>query len=67
MFFADGQAFEIDYLGGDGNDVVLTAVVPEPSSLVFVLAPLVAIACVGSRRRRVLKICGGDCRGDSIC
>jgi hypothetical protein len=54
LFFADGQAFQINYLGGDGNDVVLTAVVPEPSSLVFAFAPLAAIACLGSRRRRVV-------------
>lgn len=54
VFFADGRAFQIDYLGGDGNDVVLTAVVPEPSSLIFAFAPLAAIACAGSRRRRVL-------------
>ncbi|CAN5573905.1 hypothetical protein BH09PLA1_BH09PLA1_03010 [soil metagenome] len=52
VFFADGRAFQINYLGGAGNDVVLTAVVPEPSSLIFVVAPP-AIACLGSRRRRV--------------
>ena len=32
VFFADGQAFQISYTGGTGNDVVLTAVVPEPAT-----------------------------------
>ena len=49
VFFADGQAFQINYLGGDGNDVVLTAVVPEPSALVLVTA---LSAMHASRRAR---------------
>ncbi|MBC8107712.1 MAG: autotransporter-associated beta strand repeat-containing protein [Anaerolineae bacterium] len=53
VFLADGLAFQISYFGGDGNDVVLTAVIPEPSSLIFVFAPLAAIAFSGSRRRSV--------------
>ena len=46
----DGLALEIDYFGGDGNDVVLTAVtvVPEPTSL----APLAIGGLLIMRRRR---------------
>jgi autotransporter-associated beta strand protein len=47
VFFADGRAFQINYLGGDGNDVVLTAVVPEPAS-----AFVIASGAVLYRRRR---------------
>jgi autotransporter-associated beta strand protein len=38
-FAQGGQTFVISYQGGDGNDVVLTAVVPEPATL--------ALFCVG--------------------
>jgi autotransporter-associated beta strand protein len=40
--FREGtQAFRISYLGGDGNDVVVTAVVPEPATwLLFVTGVL---------------------------
>ena len=45
-----GQAFQITYLGGDGDNVVLTAVVPEP-----VTVGLVGLAAAGLlvRRRRI--------------
>lgn len=46
--------FRISYHGGDGNDVVLTAVVPEPSATLTVLAA--AAATLGARlprRRRI--------------
>ena len=43
----DGLQFQIDYAGGDGNDVVLT-VVPEPTSL----APLAMGGFLLMRRRR---------------
>lgn len=38
VFFADGSAFQINYLGGTGNDVVLTAVVPEPAATALMIA-----------------------------
>jgi hypothetical protein len=47
---ADGFLFGINYGGGDGNDVVLTRIIPEPTGLV-----LIAVAGVlgwGARRRR---------------
>jgi glucose/arabinose dehydrogenase len=44
---ADGTLFRITYLGGDGNDVVLTAI-PEPASL----ALAVLLAGLGMARRR---------------
>lgn len=47
--FAAGASFlRISYSGGDGNDVVLTAVVPEPAAL----AALAAVAVAMRRRRR---------------
>ena len=39
----------ITYAGGDGNDIVLSAI-PEPSALCLALAGL--LAATGSRRRR---------------
>lgn len=43
------QTFAISYSGGDGNDVVLSAVVPEPSAALLLLG---GCALVGARRRR---------------
>ncbi|MGV3531897.1 MAG: autotransporter-associated beta strand repeat-containing protein, partial [Chthoniobacteraceae bacterium] len=43
------QAFEISYTGGDGNDVVLTAV-PEPATAVTLMGGVALLA--GMRRRR---------------
>lgn len=47
-FSTSGQDFTISYVGGDGNDIVLTAV-PEPGSAVLVLG---GFAMLGARRRR---------------
>jgi len=47
-FTADGTEFQITYQGGDGNDVVITAV-PEPAA--FALASCLILAL--RRRRRV--------------
>jgi autotransporter-associated beta strand protein len=48
---SNGDVFSINYMGGDGNDVVLTAtsVVPEPSTWV---AGALALAFVAYTRRR---------------
>ncbi|MEJ6578628.1 MAG: PEP-CTERM sorting domain-containing protein [Akkermansiaceae bacterium] len=47
---ANGRDFAIDYLGGDGNDIVLTVVgIPEPSTSLLSLGALLAL--VGRRRR----------------
>jgi len=51
LFSADGQNFTISYAGGDGNDVVLTAV-PEPASTILMMSGLVG--ALGLRRRRNL-------------
>ncbi len=49
-FLSGGQEFKINYLGGTGNDIVLT-VVPEPSALA--LFSLSAIAVGFIRRARI--------------
>lgn len=49
LFLAGGQAWQISYSGGDGNDVVLAAV-PEPASL-GLMATTVPLL-LGLRRRR---------------
>jgi hypothetical protein len=48
-----GDTFSINYAGGDGNDVVLTAsaVVPEPST--WVAGALAFAALVYTQRRRL--------------
>ncbi len=53
IFTADGQTFTISYLGGDGNDVVLTSVVPEPATWVLLSAGIAFVALSVRRRRRI--------------
>ena len=50
QFFEDGATWSINYQGGDGNDVVLTHVIPEPTGAALVFGTLVVGALV--RRRR---------------
>ena len=50
MATGDTVQFQINYAGGDGNDVVLTTVVPEPGTLS--LAALAGAGLVLRRRRR---------------
>ena len=47
---AGGYVFSIDYMGGDGNDVVLT-VVPEPAAMWMLLAGLFATCWMGRLRK----------------
>jgi hypothetical protein len=53
-----GNTFSIDYAGGDGNDVVLTATVvapaPEPST--WVGGALVFAALAYTQRRRLARL-----------
>jgi hypothetical protein len=49
VFGADGSNFQITYTGGDGNDVVLTTVIPEPTVGV---AGLALASCLTLARRR---------------
>lgn len=51
QFDSGSQLFSISYVGGSGNDVVLTAV-PEPSSASVLLAGLASLAGLKRRRRR---------------
>ena len=54
VFYADGRAFQIDYLGGDGNDVVLTAVVPEPSACGVFASLFIVLAGKRARHHQVI-------------
>jgi autotransporter-associated beta strand protein len=56
-FTVDTTQFEISYLGGTGNDVVLTTVIPEPSSFALLtlgLLGLLVVQRVVSRNRRLV-------------
>ncbi len=47
--------FEANYFGGTGNDLALTAVVPEPSTVTLSALGLVGMAALLRRRRRMGK------------
>jgi autotransporter-associated beta strand protein len=53
QFTADGGTFAISYRGGDGNDVALTSVVPEPSTwaLLLLVGFVLAARSILSARR----------------
>ncbi|HEX4638781.1 MAG TPA: autotransporter-associated beta strand repeat-containing protein [Chthoniobacterales bacterium] len=48
----NGESFTISYQGGDGNDVVLTAVVPEPATLTLLSTGVAGLAIRRLLRRR---------------
>jgi len=50
-FTVNGQSFRISYDAGDGNDVVLTAVVPEPTTFVLLIAAATGIVIKRSLHR----------------
>ena len=52
IFGEDGLFYRIDYQGGDGNDVTLSLVVPEPTTSACLLT---ALGALGLRRRRRLR------------
>jgi hypothetical protein len=53
LFEVGSQFFQITYTGGtDGNDVVLTAAVPEPGAAVTLLSGLGMLVVLRRRRRR---------------
>jgi hypothetical protein len=49
---AGGFLFGINYGGGDGNDVVLTAIIPEPSTALLGLVMTGLITIAAKRRQR---------------
>ncbi len=51
LFYTPGYTWRIDYQGGDGNDAVLTLVVPEPGTGALLLFSM-ALGGFSSRRRR---------------
>ena len=54
MFVSGGMTFQVNYNGGiNGQDVVLTAVIPEPSTCLLVA--LGALGVFGMRRRLTLR------------
>jgi hypothetical protein len=51
-FAADGTTFQIDYTANpDGQDVVLTAVIPEPSSFFLTVAGVLGLWSLFKRKR----------------
>ena len=55
-FVVDGTTFEISYAGNtDGQDVILTAIIPEPAA--WLLTVLGAVALFGGRRHSIPVKC----------
>ena len=50
-FSVDGQTFTISYIGGSGNDVVLTAVVPEPRTWLLAITGALLLGARMLRQR----------------
>lgn len=50
-FIVDGKTFTVSYQGGDGNDVILTSVVPEPATWALLTAGVVLLYSVWRRQR----------------
>ena len=50
--------FSVDYVGGDGNDIVLTveSVVPEPSTWIGGVLAMAGLAFTQRRRLRMVPI-----------
>ena len=57
-FNAASQTFAISYRGGDGNDVVVTTVVPEPATWLLLVAGIIVVG--DSLRRRTTPARGGS-------
>lgn len=51
MFLIGANMFQANYTGGDGNDLELTTVVPEPSAGVFLLGGIGMMLAARRRRR----------------
>lgn len=52
VFVADNQAFSITYRGGDGNDVAVTALVPEPRTWILLALGMVALVLSALSRKK---------------
>ncbi|RYD62229.1 MAG: PEP-CTERM sorting domain-containing protein, partial [Verrucomicrobiaceae bacterium] len=51
LFTANGISMKIDYFGGTGNDVILTAI-PEPGTVGALLCGVGSLLSMRLRRRR---------------
>jgi hypothetical protein len=49
MFVSGGQAFTISYHGGDGNDIALTSVVPEPATWTLLVIGIVTVVAAKTK------------------
>ena len=55
-FTVGDQTFRMSYAGGDGNDVVLMAVVPEPTTWLLLIVGMVLLSRSLSRRRTSVRL-----------